>query len=105
MGFNTWHIWTTVFYNLVGLLPGSENYTYFNAGSTIDRNIVTVEGYCSASAGMHEITIEVERCILNSNSYTYTDDNFGAKSGAGSSLTSRVSIEEFRLGSNIMGGE
>ena len=54
---------------------------------------------------MHEITIEVERCMFDSNSYTYTDDNFGAKSGAGSSLPSRVSIEEFRLGSNIMGGE
>ena len=43
--------------------------------------------------------------MFDSNSYTYTDDNFGVKSGAGGSLTSRVSIEEFRLGSNIMGGE
>ena len=47
----------------------------------------------------------MERCTIDSNSYTYTDDNFGVKSGAGGSLTSRVSIEEFRPGSNIMGGE
>ena len=43
--------------------------------------------------------------MFDSNSYTYTDDNFGVKSGAGGSLTSRVSIEEFRPSSNIMGGE